>query len=52
MHKFVQAFIQAVFAIFQTSAFVGFMAVAFSVFTWVIACSLVYNLGRGAYHGN
>lgn len=53
MHTFVQAFIQAFFAIFQTSAFIGFMAVAFTVFTWVITCSLAYNLGKGgAYHGD
>lgn len=47
MHKFVQAFVETVFSVFQTSIFVGFSAVAFTVFAWVLACSLAYRLGRG-----
>lgn len=52
MSRFVSAFAMMFSQVFQTAAFVGFMAVSFCVFCWAIFCKLIYTLTGGAKNGD
>lgn len=52
MQRFVNAFIMAISAVFETSAFVGFFAVSFIVFSFCTFMKLLYDLTGGAKNGD
>lgn len=52
MSRFVSAFVMMFSDVFQTAAFVGFMAVSFCVFCWIIFCRLIFLLTGGIKDGD